>query len=364
MAFHYRPKQSQTWRIYWYDDITGKLKSESAKTREESVAKKKAKDKTAKLRLQIQDNRLMTPGDHRLKLNEAFQLFISQNEFKPKTIRAHSTALDHLLGAAGDKYLYQYSNFDMFKLKDRLNKPRILKTKDGREIEKPRAKNSKANYTRHLSIFFNWMIEKKLIKENIIEMIETESKDVSVIPQDDLDTIFSDIKKINPKHYELLRLKYLGAYRVEEVLAVTPEDFDLKNNILRIRNFKGGRDDMIPMVKDLRDHIVSMKLHKSGRLTTITYAGLRSFWERCMKRVKLDYTLHQLRKTRGTELANSGVKPLFLQQFMRHKNFGTTQQYYIKIDIKQAEKNINSVIKCEDTKSVFRPKPRRRKSRN
>lgn len=42
------------------------------------------------------------------------------------------------------------------------------------------------------------------------------------------------------------------------------------------------------------------------------------------------YTLHQIRKTRGTKLANSGIDCLFLQQFMRHENFANTQQYYIK----------------------------------
>ncbi|HEX2866143.1 MAG TPA: site-specific integrase [Ignavibacteriales bacterium] len=344
MAFHYRPKQSKTWRIGWYDDLTGKLRSKSAKTRIEAEAKKQARDETAKQRLKIQDDRLITPGDHRHKLTEAFRLFLSQNDFSDKTIKAHKTALDHLIAAAGDKYLYQYNQFDMFALNDRLNAPRKVKKKVDKkivEVTVPRAANSKANYTRHLNVFFNWLVEKKFIKENIIELREGEDKEVSIIPEEDLEKIWKDIKKINPKYYDILKLAYFGAYRAGEVLEARVEDFDLENNILIVRNSKGGRKDFIPMVKDLKEHIQSMKLPASGRLTTLTYSGIRSFWERCMVRVKKDYTLHQLRKTRGTELANMGVDALFLQKYMRHEDFKTTQQYYIKIDIQKAEENIN-----------------------
>lgn len=344
MAFHYKPKNSKTWRIAWYDDLTGKKKSKSAKTRVEAEAKKQARDETAKQRLKIQEDKLITPGDHRHKLTEAFRLFLSQNEFKDKTIRAHQTALDHLIAAAGDKFLFQYNQFDMFALNDRLNAPRkVRKRVEGKivEITVPRAINSKANYTRHLNVFFNWLKDKKLIKENIIERKKGERTEVAVIPADDLEKIWKDMQKINRKYYELIKLAYYGAYRAGEVLEACVEDFDTERNILRVRNSKGGRLDSIPMVKDLKDHILTMKLPKSGRLTLLTYAGLHSFWNRCMRRVKLDYTLHQLRKTRGTELANMGVDPLFLQKFLRHEDFKTTQQYYIKVDVQRAEENIN-----------------------
>ena len=43
-------------------------------------------------------------------------------------------------------------------------------------------------------------------------------------------------------------------------------------------------------------------------------------------------SFHSLRKARGSHLADYGVEPLFLKEFMRHKDIRTTLKYYIKID--------------------------------
>ena len=348
MAFAYKPPHSKTWRIGYYDDVTRKFKSKSAKTRIEAEARRKAKDISAEKRLNIRQVNLIKSADRTIKLSDGLKLFFSQKNIKPKTQRAYQLAVDHFIKAVGNKYLYQYNTGDGIFFNDFLKK-RTRKGKD--KIEQSLATNTKANYTRHLSALFQWFIKSKFISENFINKIKSEKKQVEAIPPEDLKKVFDAMSDKNlKKNLDLIKLKYYAAYRAEELLNSTKEDFDFKANVIRIRNFKGNRIDEIPMVKDLREHLSQMELPKSGRLTKMSYEGLRSLWRRVMNRllkddlIKKEYSLHQLRKARGTDLANSGVSPFFLHKFMRHENIKTTMDYYVRIDLKKMEDEINSKL--------------------
>lgn len=56
----------------------------------------------------------------------------------------------------------------------------------------------------------------------------------------------------------MIKLKYYAAYRAEELLNASVSDFDFKNKIVKINNFKGNRVDEIPMVQDLYEHLKQM----------------------------------------------------------------------------------------------------------
>ena len=112
------------------------------------------------------------------------------------------------------------------------------------------------------------------------------------------------------------------------------EDIDYENKILYIRNQKGKRVDAIPLVHELEDHFKQMELIKTGRIFTqwSSRHSCKKFWEKLMQDLKFDYGFHQLRKARGTDMANAGVEPLFLQKYIRHRDLRTTQSYYIRLD--------------------------------
>lgn len=344
MAFAYLPKNSKTWRIGFHDPITKGFKSETAKTRDEKEAKRIAKDKSAKQRLRINTTNLIKNPNLTLKLKEALDLYTIARNIKPKTKQAYTIAIDHLISAAGDKQLYKFSKSDLLLLQKRLNDTTTKRRGNGNE--KPIAINTKANYTRHLFSFFKWLKDQGFIQENIIIKIKPEKKSVEIIPPEVLTKIFTAIKEHTEKrNHDLLKLKYFAAYRAGELLEATAEDFDFKNKIVKITNSKANRIDEIPMVSDLLDHLKQMDLPKSGKLTNLTYFGLRSSWYRVMETLKMSYNLHQLRKTRGTDLANKGVNPLFLHKFMRHENIKTTMDYYIRVDMKMMEADINEKLK-------------------
>lgn len=344
MAFHYKPPHSKTWRIGYYDPLTKKNKSKSAKTRDEKEAKRIAKELTAKQHLKINTQNLISNPNRSIKLKDALDIYVIAKNVKPKTKTAYKIAIEHLISAAGDKPLYRFTKSDNILLQKHLNSLTTKRRGNGNYI--PLSVNTRANYTRHLFSFFKWLTDNDYTSENIITKIKPANKIVEVISPSDLILIFNALEDHTEKrNKDLIKLKYFAAYRAEELLKATVDDFDFDNKILRIKNFKGNRIDEIPMVKDLYEHLKKMDLPQTGSITKIKYSGLRSIWRRIMATLGMTYNLHQLRKTRGTLLANFGVNPLFLHKFMRHENLKTTMDYYVRIDMKMMEKDINEKLK-------------------
>lgn len=343
MAFAYKPPHSKTYRIRYTDPSLKKVCSISARTRDKKEAQRKAKDLTAQHQLKIRTNNFISNPNRSIKLKEALDLYTVARNIKPKTKQAYDIAIDHLISAAGDKPLYRFSKSDNILLQKHLNLLTTKRRGGGKEI--PVSINTRANYTRHLFAFFKWLADQQYVSENIISKVKPEKKSVEVISPEDLQTIFKALEEHTEKrNQDLIKLKYFAAYRAEELLKATVEDFDFRNKIVRIKNFKGSRVDEIPMVADLYDHLKKMELPKSGRITNLKYMGLRSAWQRVIDNLGMTYNLHQLRKTRGTNFANLGVSPIFLHKFMRHENIKTTMDYYIRVDIKMMENEINKLL--------------------
>lgn len=342
MAFTFKPPNSKTWRIGYWDPVSGKRRTISAKTRIESEAKRKAKEFAAQKQLGINQKQLINNPSRTIKLSDAIKLFVSQRKLKPSSIRAYELAVETFIKSSGNKFLFQYSNLDNISFIKQLNEM-TRKSKKNKEILI--SQNTRANYTRHLFAFFAWLHKNKFIDENFIQKLKVERKEVHSIPQEHQQLIYNQLKlTCLKKNYDLLKLKYYGAYRVEELLQTKAEDFDFKNDIVLIKNFKGNRIDKIPMVKDLKEHLLQMKLPSSGRITFLSYSGIRSVWRRVVEKLNMDYNLHQIRKSRGTDLANNGVSPFFLHKFMRHENMNTTLKYYVQVDLKKMEDEINQKL--------------------
>ncbi|OQY72021.1 MAG: hypothetical protein B6D44_11010 [Ignavibacteriales bacterium UTCHB2] len=343
MAYAYKPPHSKTWRIRFTDHSLGRVCSISAKTRDKKEARRKAKILTAQHQLKLKVNSFISNPNRSLKLKDALELYSVSRNIKPKTKKAYEIAIDHLITAAGDKPLLKFTKSDNILLQKHLNS--LTTKRRGNGKDKPVSINTRANYTRHLFAFFKWLTNQEFISENIISKVKPEIKIVEIISQQDLQEIFERMDKYSDKrNSDLIKLKFYAAFRAQELLNASVEDFDFKNKIVRINNFKGNRVDEIPMVTDLYEHLQKMELPDSGRITNLKYMGLRSAWQRVIDNLGMTYNLHQLRKTRGTSFANAGVSPIFLHKFMRHENIKTTMDYYIRVDMKIMENEINKLL--------------------
>ncbi|OGU58261.1 MAG: hypothetical protein A2V66_03480 [Ignavibacteria bacterium RBG_13_36_8] len=327
-------KRGKYFYIYYYDKSIGKLRGFSLKQTDKSIAKQELKTFEANYNLKLLP-RNFTFIPKTLLLSAAKDLYLKEKNYEsPNTADAYKYAVQIFIIHCKDNPVEYYSrnehNYFVSKLKERNY-----------------SQYSINNYVTHLFILFNWLIKKKYITENPFIRIKIMGKnEVKPIPFPDLEKIYNNLTERKLiKHYNLVKLTYLCAFRKSESIACRKEDFDLKNKIIYVRNLKGKRIDTIPMLSDIEDFLKSLDMTGTGLL--FQYSGThstKSFWRTVNKKLEFNYTFHQLRKTRGTFLANKGIEPLFLQKFMRHRDFRTTQQYYIKIEIDQARKRMNEKI--------------------
>jgi len=363
MAFLFKNPTSKNWQIGYYDNLSGKNRSKTTGTHDKAIARRILKDFAAKLQLQIDDAKLRHPDDHRYKFSNAFSLFLTQHSFKPKTKNIYSISAAHFIKAVGDKHLYKYDKFDGFKFVEYLNEAIITKPHVSKTLGKL-SQNSKHNYSRHVHQIFNWLVEQELTKKNPVKKIHAEKKEVEIIREEDLEKIFIEMKQLNIKYWYFFLLKYLGAFRLEEVVQTAVEHYDFQNELLTILNFKGSKDK-VAMVSDLREHLLIMPKPAAGRVfNNITLASAQSFWKRLMKTLGMNYHPHQLRKTRGTHLADLDINPLFLMDFMRHEDFNTTQQYYIRRNLTKAKNSINEKLFKKETEDKEKLEKVNQKSNN
>jgi|GEM_PF-3096224 integrase len=363
MAFIRKSERTKYWRICWYDDIDGKLHSESSKTTIEAEAKSKAKKKTHELALKIRNSNLVKPGDEKFKFSDAFKLFLQQHQHKPKTIKAYTIAFNHFKAAVDDKPLYKFNKFDNFNFRTYLSNrtfPVMKKDKNGNWIkdrDKMLSDNSKANYTEHVFAIFEWLRKNEFVSRNYIQKFGKKKLEVKIIPYEDLQKIFTDILKTNKEHYEIIKTIFLAGLRATEIFNIRKSDIKIKEGILSLQNDKGNRRDKIPMIDDLKEHLETViSLHAAAPYDKFlfkgTYAGIKSLFARSNARLGLHYHLHQLRSTRASQLAEIISNPLFLQMFMRHENIQTTLKYYVNLNVQKARESINQNMKDDKKLAV------------
>ena len=147
------------------------------------------------------------------------------------------------------------------------------------------------------------------------------------------------------KQFDFFSLIFLCALRKSEAIQMRGEDFDLKKKIIHIRNIKGKRLDYIPMLQDIEDHLQYMELPEGQLFDYQSKDSPKSTWKTVNNFYGFHYSIHSLRKARATYLANLGQEPLFVQRFMRHKDFRTTKKSYIEVDIEKARRSMNEKLR-------------------
>ena len=209
---------------------------------------------------------------------------------------------------------------------------------------------------------------KRYIKSNpsdyVIPPKGKPKKERQPLSKDDItavqNNIFNDFGKIA---YFLL---YTGL-RKGEALALTYDDIDLKNNLIRVnksveyisnkprikepKTESGTRCVPLPDAlkflfqgKHKKDEIV---FNQKGNLMRKSY--FREHWVRYCKEIGIDASPHQFRHTYATLLHEWNISVKDAQHILGHSDVSTTQNIYTHISqarIEQTTKDINRQINC------------------
>ena len=158
-----------------------------------------------------------------------------------------------------------------------------------------------------------------------------------VLSKEELRRLFSVI--LNPQHKLILELFYASGLRLSEAIYLQVKDIDFKENVLWIRDGKGGKDRMSIFSGDLGErlqrHCEGCGKNKDSFVFVNKYGdpfNPRSI-QRILEKAKIeaqidkDVHIHTLRHSFATHLLEDGVDIRKIQELLGHADLSTTQIY-------------------------------------
>jgi integrase len=326
MAYLY--KRGNIWHIYYYDNFTQRTKSFSTKTKDYYEAKRILKDFEAKKQLKLLPNHFISANNSKkvVKFSTYIEEFlIPKSEERKKRC---NKILNEWINLNGDYPIEYYSEIHLnnFIQHHQLNN-----------------NNSINHYINIIKQYFEFLRSKGIQYNFKFFKLKIKPSKINIISENDLETIFEYLKKRSFKIYSIIKIIYLFALRRSEILYITWDDIDLEKRIITIKNKKANRIDYLPIPDDAYQFL--SKLDKSKPLCP--YNSSKYYYLifiEALKNLGLNYKFHDLRKTRGTRLAEQGLNPYYLMKFMRHNNFKTTMKYYINVDVNKMADAINQAL--------------------
>ena len=214
------------------------------------------------------------------------------------------------------------------------------------------ARTSIARKISSLRVFYDYLMNQKLIDINIFQTLETPKipkKLPSIIQDDEIDFLFKSIDKMKPlgfRNYVLLDLLFSCGLRASELVEMSIRDIQLDREQILIHG-KGSKDRYVPLhqnlINDLKHYltytrpILLSKGHEIQTLmvfinykgTPLTVRGLQLIIKDIIKKSGETYKLHphMLRHAFATTLLNHGADLRVVQELLGHEHLKSTQIY-------------------------------------
>lgn len=231
------------------------------------------------------------------------------------TIESYKYAFQNVVNLYGDIKIRDMDEAKMEQLE------KFLKTKI--------SENSVASYFNKLKVIFEYFKSQKYIAENPVPDRQMKIEEPLAFERKQMEDILFKLKKKNRKHYRVVALLTLTGMRISELLRLSFDDIDFKENIMLIRNKKGGRIDKFPLYEELREFLLKEFPNREGFLFDYKSKDSMKFFKRFLvKEGYFNYNFHNLRKTFISKLVNSGMNVFDVMKLARHRNINTTLKHY------------------------------------
>lgn len=197
-------------------------------------------------------------------------------------------------------------------------------------------------------MFAEGLISEEKYKEELFA-IETAPKkprkptrEYESLSDDDFAKLLLVTKK--PHHKVALLIAYYAGLRISEILALQPEDIDLKTRKIFVRQGKGSKDRTVNCPKRFRaiylqylplkikkralEAVFLRNTMKCGINRIIGYFDRKDSRTKQLKQIPIyRFHFHCLRKSYGTHLLEAGVPPNMVQTLLGHASLATTTKY-------------------------------------
>lgn len=221
------------------------------------------------------------------------------------------------------------------------------------------------NYLRNIKVFFNWLSEEEIIKENPtiqIRQYKHSRKPKSEISDFEFNTILRslDLSKFTEyRDYVILQLLMDTGMRIGETLSLKVEDVLIdKKAIFISADIAKGRKDRYVFFSTVMQGILRKWLDYKERYYDIQYLFLSSRgnkldllnFEKNLKKycnkVKLEQniTCHQIRNNFAKRFLLSGGDIFILSKILGHSSVTVTEEAYLDLTTTDIRKNIINIL--------------------
>ena len=339
--------------IYWYDQQKKTTRKKVTKYFNTSRGKREAGAFLKKFNTLLQDQKFKYYFSDKLAvltLKDSFEEFVKSRSIEKSSMDIYRKAFDHLVDSAGNIPLNKLTANNFITYVDYLK-------------EKKLSANTQHTYTSHLKVIFNYFVNRKFIDENIIVPTKPEKIIPHIIPPDVLEKIFAFLKKKKDKHhYFIVKLLYYTGFRKSTLLTLTESNIDWNAGLIYYRNVKAKKNSVFPIHAELMKLLKEMKLKPGQKLTRLSGKDSFKFWNRMTAVLNINYTIHDLRRTFGSILANSNINIYDVQTLLDHSDVRTTQKFYTSLIMQRIKKDIDKNVQFA-VKPVPKPVPKKKKTR-
>lgn len=340
--------------------VGGKRKRVSTKLKDSRENRKKAevirKQIEYEVSIGLYSERLKRLDKKEMSLSRGFDEFLkSKDDLNKKTADGYRNAMEKFIKYSGNVAIKRITPELVKEIKSKLQsdkyKANITGTKNlpiNSEKKVYKEKTLKEitiiSYINKLRIIFNYFVKQKYIPDNPFPAQQIKFKPVVTIPDKELSDILSKLKRDNREHYKVIMFLLLTGLRVGELIGLTfEESIDFREEILKVKNFKKNREDLLPIYPELMEFIRDEWNEYTGLLFNYKSTHSMKFFERFRKREGYEnYSFHTLRKTFITKLINSGMSVYDVMTLARHRNIETTLRHYSRADLRRMGNEISN----------------------
>ena len=238
------------------------------------------------------------------------------------------------------KYLQERGKYTVQTRNENINFPQN-RIDNGKQI----SPNTINNYIRNIKVFYNYLVEERVIRENPLDRIKflkSKERIKESLSKQEINIILSSFDLttfLGYRDYIITKLLLTTGARIGETLSLLTEDIDFKNKTILFKDTKNKKEKIgylsIRMLQDLRKWISYKERYITIELMFPTNRGTKltvHSYEKALKRSALRGCIenvfpHRLRATFAIEFLKNGGSIYVLSRLLDHSNVEITRVY-------------------------------------
>lgn len=203
-------------------------------------------------------------------------------------------------------------------------------------------KLSNASLQRKLSSlksYISFLIANNKIDSSVVDCIpapKVNRKLPMVLREDQVVKLLKITEALSTRDSLIFELMYFTGMRVSEVVNLEWNDVLFSQELLSIRNSKGGKNRLIPLMNPLKDKLLKYEnldrkgaVFKNNRGTKLSVRFVQKLFKAKIKDSGLNIkaTPHTMRHSFATHLLMNGANLRAIQELLGHSSLSTTQRY-------------------------------------